>query len=387
VIIGLAVVGIPATGLGLAYIGLVIAISTGTPHGSASSNGSASPPSYPLIRTLTDPGTTGKLRRIGAGPYEYGTSGTYAVAFSPDGRTLAIGDASGRTYLWDTATWTPATTLTNPLVKTKNVPRTVSAVAYSPNGQMLATGYGQLATYLWDVARRTLTAILTSPNDICCTTAPVVFSPDGRTLAVGGGDGQTFLWDASTGKLLAILTTARTAGGPNDVFSLAFSPNGRTLAVGGINSSTYLWNVATRKQIAALPDPGSTGVNAVVFSPDGKTLAAGDENGMIYFWNVATRSLITTQGMPGTGNRSIESLAFSPDGQTLAAADYDGRTYLWGEIIGRPTGGLVGVVLFATLTEPHGYPYGLAFSPDGKTLATLSPYGSAYLWNLSPFPS
>jgi WD40 repeat protein len=83
------------------------------------------------------------------------------------------------------------------------------------------------------------------------------------------------------------------------------------------------------KLIAALPDPGSQGVNSVAFSPDGTILAAGDANGNTYVWDAAAAKPVTTLTDPDSAG--INSVTFSPDGKTLATGDENssGRVYLW----------------------------------------------------------
>ena len=117
-----------------------------------------------------------------------GSAGVYAVAFSPDGRTLAMGDGGGSTYLWDVATRSRIATLTDP------GSGGVNAVAFSPVGKTLATGDGDGSTYLWDVATGRRIAILADPRS--AGVKAVAFSRDGKTLVTGDGDGNAYLWGA-----------------------------------------------------------------------------------------------------------------------------------------------------------------------------------------------
>ena len=238
-----------------------------------------------------------------------------SVAFSPDGKTLAAGNATGRTALWNVAASKLAVTLTDPGSKG------VGSVAFSPDGRILAAGDFNGRTYLWDVATGKLAAALADPGGKGVN--PVAFSPDGRILAAGDFNGRTYLWDVATGKLAAALADP----GSKSVDSVAFSPDGRTLAAGDADGRTYLWDVTARKLAATLADPGSNGVHSVAFSPDGSTLAAGDGNGRTYLWNVAAGKLTATLTDPGS--LAINSVAFSPDGKTLATGDESGSVNLW----------------------------------------------------------
>ena len=155
----------------------------------------------------------------------------------------------------------------------------VDSVAFSPDGHTLATGDRSGRTYLWDVAAGHPIATLTDP--VFGSVSSVAFSPDGHTLATGGGDAGTYLWDVATGHCIAALTYPGSI-----VFSMAFSPDGHTLASADGHGSTYLWDVAARHRIAALTDPGGVGVNAVAFSPDRHTVATSGDEGSTYLWYV-----------------------------------------------------------------------------------------------------
>jgi WD40 repeat protein len=311
----------------------------------------AQPPIPHLIATLTDPGGDS------VGP----------VAFSPDGTTLAVGDADGGTYLWSLATRTIAATLT------ASGSSQVESVAFSPGGTILAAGDRNGRTFLWSVATRKRIASLTDPGSSGADS--LAFSPGGTTLAVGDVNGSTYLWSLATRTITATLTDSGTPQSNPDVDSLAFSPGGTTLAVGDVAGRTYLWSVATRTIIATFADPASAGVQSVAFSPDGTTLATGDLNRSAYLWSVATRTITATLPSPGSDATSEPmSVAFSPGGTTLAAGSFDGSTYLWS---------LASRTITATLTDPGGAGVdSVAFSPDGTTLAVGDNDGSTYLWSL-----
>jgi serine/threonine-protein kinase len=214
-------------------------------------------------------------------PGSTGTNGDVtAVASSPDGRTLAVGNRNGDAYLCDTAT--------GQIIGTARAPHGnlgVDSMAFSPDGRTLATADGNGGIYLWNTATRALTATFT-PS----TTGPpppgsddalnaTVYSPDGRTLAVMDDSGTTYLIDTTTHQQVAVLpgsqdTTGATGSG------IVFSQNGR--AVVTVDGGTQVWNAATHKSIADIP---GTVVNAAL-SPDGRTLAAANDNGQIALWHI-----------------------------------------------------------------------------------------------------
>jgi WD40 repeat protein len=246
----------------------------------------------------------------------FGDASAYSLAFSPDGKTLAGtgGIDSASTYLWNVATGSRTGTLPapNPGMYT---------VAFTHNGKLLAVGDGNGHTDLWDVATRKLIFPFTDPGPKGVNS--VTFSPDDKLLAVGEQYGHTDLWDVATRKLIFSLSDPGTKG----VNSVAFSPDGKLLIAGDNNGRTYLWNVATGKWISALPDPGAGVVVSVACSPDNTTMAAGGNNGSIYIWNVRNGKLLATLAAPDKA--VINSVAFSPDGQVLAASDNNGSVFLW----------------------------------------------------------
>ena len=160
---------------------------------------------------------------------------TAGAALSPDpASTLAVNDASGRTYLWDTVT--------------------------KPKPTMIAT---------WK-----------SPGGVANLAA---FSPDGKMLAETAGAGKVYLWDIPSHRLAG---TVPIPGGTR-LDGMAISPDGKLLAeVSGDSDKVYLRDISTGQQVAVITDPGGKGTACATFSPDGKTLAIGDSDGSTYLWNI-----------------------------------------------------------------------------------------------------
>ncbi|GAA3095841.1 hypothetical protein [Streptosporangium carneum] len=297
---------------------------------------------------------TAAHRLIGVLPATPILSGVRALAFSPDGGTLAVAGVGVR--LWGVAT------------------RRV--VAILPAGQTNSLVFGQDGTtlrivgdngniQLWDIAARRPIAspITTSAHDV----TTVALSPDGAVYATVDNDGRRVrLWDLATRRVIGALPVSDHGFFPY----VRFSPDGARLAVFGASETVRLWDVATRRVIGGLP-AGRT--NNLAFSPDGAMVATEGDEGAVRLWDTATRRLV---GGPLIGHTDfVNDIVFSPDGGTLATAGADGTTRLWDTTIHRPDG--------APLT---GHAFGVnvvAFSPDGATLATAGDDRDIRLWDVA----
>jgi WD40 repeat protein len=263
-----------------------------------------------------------------------------------------------------------------------------STIAFSPDGKLLASPTDGVVK-LWDAEKRQVVATLRHPSgddgpDRKGVVVAVAFSPDGKTLAVG----KTLaagpqLWDVSTRKARPPLK-GLDPNTPWMINSVSFSPDGKTLAAG-----LRLWDLPTGKARPPLQglDPDERGmVNAVVFSPDGKTLAAGGGKvttvgrsglGWVRLWEVATGRLrffvegqeFSDQDLEGGGPEMVQSVAFSPDGKTLATASLFGSVLLWDLRSGKRTATLQAFDPDSMAEENFNPAFSVAFSPDGNILA------------------
>lgn len=196
----------------------------------------------------------------------------------------------------------------------------VSSVAFSPDGKILAVGGYRMVRLLDPQSGKVLHQL----NGAIGTVRSLAFSHNGRWLAAGGGlcqrSGEIQLWDLQSD------TLARTITGHRDcIYSVAFSPDGKLLASGSYDKLIKLWDPSTGKEVRTLKDHIDA-VFAVAFSPDGKWLASGSQDNSVKIWNVATGERLYTLGDPVDG---ISCIAFSPSGKQIAAAGYDMRIYVW----------------------------------------------------------
>lgn len=294
----------------------------------------------------------------------YGHAGAVnAVAISSDGGRWATGGADGVVKLWDGATGAEVATL-------PGVPAAVNDVAFSPNGRWLAVASDAGYTQLWPLtdqigASQPLT--LTGHN---ARVVSLAFSPDNTRLATSGFDAAIRLWslaDTSLGQPLQVITNTVQ---PIISTALAFSPDGARLTAGRGDGSVVTWGVASRRQL--LTFVGHTArVFDLAISPDGAKLATGAWSGA-KLWDATTGALLYTLG---GHTAEVHGVAFSPDGAHLATASADQRLILWDITYGQPR---------QTLAGHKGAVLDLAFTPDGKSLLSASADGSTRQWNLGP---
>ncbi|MFH0519576.1 trypsin-like peptidase domain-containing protein [Streptomyces sp. M41] len=312
-----------------------------------------------------------------------------AVAYSPDGGTIATGGMDWSVRLWDSATRKPRARL-------RGHKDAVNAVAFSPNGRTLATGSADHTVRLWNAKTGEPGRTLEGHRD---SVRAVAFSRDGRTLATSGADHTVRLWNPETGEPGRALE-----GHTEPVTTLAFSRDGRTLATGSADNTVRLWNLETGTSRTlkehTLP------VTSVAFSPDGRTLATADnaeahlrdprtgtkrttlyEPALLIAFSADSKSFATaydryvrlwdaSTGAPRaalTGHANeVTALAFSRDSRTLATAGRDATVRLWDSTAGNDR---------TTLKGHTSNVYSVAFSKDGRTIATSSADKAAQLWD------
>ncbi len=215
------------------------------------------------------------------------------------------------------------------------------------------------------------------------TVLAVVFSPDGRTLASGGlGDHTIKLWEVKSGKELRTLT-----GHADEIRNLAFSADGMTLASKSLGDTVKVWNTASGEELRTFDEPG---LWSIALSPDGKMLALGNMDGTIKLRDVESgkeirtfaghpyttyiqKDITNTQSQKFRRSSIVWSLAFSPDGKTIASGSDDNAIKIWNTESGKE---------LRTLTGHSDLVRSVAFSPDGKSLASGSDDRTVRVWNM-----
>jgi eukaryotic-like serine/threonine-protein kinase len=285
----------------------------------------------------------------------------WCLAFSPDGDRLASASFDQTVKLWDTATGQEVLTL-------RGHSDHVRGVAFSSDGKRLVSASEDNTLRIWDSTPVSLQSTddksftLTGHKDrVWC----VAYRPDGKQLASASEDHTIGIWDLDK-KEKAFSLMGHSAG----VRAVAYSPDGRYLASASYDNTVRVWDVSTRQTVQILEDKHPGWVHDVAFDPTGEKLAVVN-NYAAQIWDWGRAEVVCR--FP-EHNWVVSSLAFSPNGKTLATASWDHTVKLCDAQTGK---------LIRNLHGHEGRVRGLAFSSDGRQIATASNDGTVRTWEVA----
>jgi WD40 repeat protein len=300
------------------------------------------------------------------------TGKSLCLAFSADGRQLLSGGDDKVIKVWD---WQAGTVL----LRLEGHTDAVTALAISADGHWAVSGSADRTVRVWDVSAGPALRVLEGHTD---TVTAVALSPDGALIASGSADHGVRLWDRASGALRYVLW-----GHSGGVQSLAFHPGSRRLASAGGQKlqpgEIKLWDTGSGLEVLTLRNVSGP-FSGVAFSPDGTTLASVDTGGLhegeVRLWMTGPvhelppppaatlHERVTLRGH----TEGVFGVAFTADGKTLASGSLDKSVRLWDTALGIETGQLRGH------TEAV---WPVLFLGDGRTLASGGWDRTVKLWD------
>ncbi|KAF8945442.1 hypothetical protein BGZ47_002637 [Haplosporangium gracile] len=285
-------------------------------------------------------------------------------AYSPDGKTFAVGLHDGSIEIYNTATWTRIRTFSDPVFASDigiQAEGDVIHLAYSPKGDFLVSGSERNILGVWNYHTGELCRSLEGhPGGI----TSVAVSLDGEHIATSGHDKTVRSWILHTGEQEFVFT-----GHDEPVMAVAYSPDGRQLVSGDHGGTLRLWNARTSEAGFVCKEPFGW-VHSLAYSPNGRLICSGHVKGQIQLWNAET-------GKPGhllIGHaKHVLSVAFSSNNQWIASAGWDSTVRLWDTESGALCNTLTGHTLYAQCVQ---------FSPTSPQFASCGDDRTFRIWEL-----
>jgi RNA polymerase sigma factor (sigma-70 family) len=292
-----------------------------------------------------------------------------AMRFSPDGKTLVLAADDGDCRVCDGGTGKERRRVK--LAEEKGVANPVRRLAFSPDVRLAAWVGWKLRNHvhIFDlVSGKELRPAREQPVSAPVGIAAPALAPNGKLMVTTCVDGRVRLWDTSTGKVVRALD-----GTPEGVYYLVFTSDAKSVV--GWGNAIHVWDAANGKELRRLPIPvPSLRAISLALSPDGKSLAVGDvgrlraigpQHCQVRLIDLAGGKVLW-QSDGGHADR-VSSLTFSPDGKmVVSAAGGSDDVQFWGAA----TGKAARRPLFLP-GSPFRNPR-IAFMPGGKVLAVVS---------------
>jgi WD40 repeat protein len=272
------------------------------------------------------------------------------LAFSRDGKQLAVTANDKPVLLYDAQTW-----------KVRDrVPATRALAGTFLPGGKLATASAAELVEVWPVDSKKVARLSGHKSWVRSVAA------DSKgTWLISGGDSGAFAWRVAKGQVST--SGVKLAGPKSSVMSVAVAPNGATAAAAGKDGTIWIWKPGESNAKHAIEVGGW--VNALAYLPDGRTLISGDDKGRVRLWDVAAGKQLH-QFAVGTPKRHIKAIAVAPGGGAFVYAT--GKKIIVVDVKSRRKVGMR--THDATVTE-------LAFASDGR-LASGGESEWLYIWQL-----
>lgn len=283
------------------------------------------------------------------------TEAVYSIAFSPDTTTLVTGSYDTTVKIWNTKSSKCIHTL-------KGHESWVNAVAFSMDGTIVASGSADSTIKIWNVADGRLRLNIPTYDTL---TKSIVFSKVSNELTAGGTNRNVNVYTTLNGKIIRTFT-----GYTQRLSNAEFSPEGNAMLTGSEESSAIIWDLKDMGRVQSFNISKGSSHNAV-FSPDGRYFAAAhDLNNSVTVWDSTNGKIyMTLQGHQERINRII----FSPNSKLIASCGWDGLVKIWDISTG---------MLLQTLKGHQSAVWSVVFTPDSTHMVSCGEDRTIQVWNV-----
>ncbi len=300
------------------------------------------------------------------------TGAVTSVDFSPDSRLLVSGSLDTTVRVWAVDTGIPV-----PGFGDARHEKGVTAVCFNPNGETILSAGMDNVLRLWlATSGEPVPGFSGKGHDNSVTV--VSFSSDGSDILSGGGDDRLHLWDAATGQVKATLSHQ---GHEAPITSICFSPGaGHFILSAAEDNNMYLWKRETHLRVPSFNGRGHQGsITSARISPDGGLIISTSEDGVILLRDLLTGKrtdkpfgIIVDRVLPSGHEQAVTSLCFAPDGQGVYSASWDQTLKCWG--------GNEFALTWLANKRHEGDINAVCCSPDGRALITAGEDETLRIW-------
>jgi len=290
-----------------------------------------------------------------------------AVAFSPDNRILATGDAKGHVKLWNVESGQMEANLDGQT-------RRISAIVYIANGARILTASSDHTVGQWNAATHELMGDMFLKHPASVLTMRSI--PGDRLIVTSCSDKILRIWDTESAKVVFEI-------GPfnSDVYSMDVSNDGKRLIAASSDERTVrLFDIETGREMTAQQRDGKLGplvdlkrhgglLWSTAFVPNTEDILTIGGNDVRLWDRKSGRSKLSFNQ-----HAAVASAQFSPNGQLVVTSSWDNSAKIWDVATG---------TVIHKLENEHSLSVNMAvFSPDGKYVLTASDDRTAKLWDI-----